>query len=267
MSIPLIDTHAHLDFAQFDADRENVILRAQEANVIGIINVGTDLKTSQKSIAIAEVHENIFAAVGIHPHDAAEAGESDIETLRTFLDHPKVVAIGEVGLDFYRHLSPPDVQRRIFRMFLDWALETAKPLIIHTREAEEEILAILQNRSKFGWNGVFHCFPGDERLAAKVLEMGFHISFTGTITFKNSRSTEVMKLVPLERLLVETDCPFMAPVPHRGKRNEPAFAQLVAQKIAEVKGVPFDQVAKNTTENAERLFGFNLELKESDLHE
>lgn len=255
MNVMIVDTHAHLEFPQFDADLENVILRAREADVVGIINIGTDLKTSQKSVAIAEAHDNVYAAVGIHPHDAAEAKDEDFEKLKTLLDHPKVVAIGEVGLDFYRNLSPQDLQRRVFRMFLDWAKETSKPLVIHTREAEDDILAILQDRGKCGWRGVFHCFPGDERMADKVINLGFHISFTGTITFKNSRSAEVVRHVPLEKLLVETDCPFMAPVPHRGKRNEPAYAQLVAQKIAEVKEMPLEQVAKQTTENAMNLFG------------
>ncbi len=258
----LIDTHAHLHFPQFDADLENVILRAREAGVVGIINIGTDLKTSLKSVAIAEAHENVYAAVGIHPHDAADACLEDVETLRTLLDHPKVVAIGEVGLDFYRNLSPQDVQRRMLRMFLDWAKETAKPLVIHTREAEDDILAILQDRGKSGWSGVFHCFPGDERMADKVINLGFHVSFTGIITFKNSHSAEVVRHVPLEKLLVETDCPFMAPVPHRGKRNEPAFAQLVAQKIAELKGTSFEQVAQHTTENAKNLFGIAFAEKE-----
>ncbi len=258
MSYTLIDTHAHLDFHQYDADREQVIARARESNVAGIINIGIDLETSRKSIEIAEAHANIFATVGIHPHDAKDASEEDIETLQELLSHPKVVAIGEVGLDFYRNISPPDVQRRIFRMFLDWSQEFALPLVIHTREAEDAIINILKERSKSGWQGVFHCFPGDQHMAETVMEMGFYVSFTGNITFKNSRALEVARAVPLERTMVETDCPFLTPMPHRGKRNEPAYVNFVAQKLAEVKGLPVEEIARITTQNASALFQFEL---------
>jgi len=258
MSYQLIDTHAHLDFHQYDADREEVIARAREANVTRIITIGIDRQTSEKAIEIAENHHNIYAAIGIHPHDANEATDEDIEVLKELIQHPKVVAIGEVGLDFYRNISPPDVQRRLFRMFLDWSSEYGKPLIIHTREAEDEILTILKERSKSGWRGVFHCFPGDQKMAETVIEMGFLVSFTGNITFKNSRSLAVARDVPMERLMVETDSPFLTPVPHRGKRNEPAFINFVAQKIAEVKDIPVQQVARITTANAQNLFGFEL---------
>jgi len=254
----LIDTHTHLDFNQFDADRNDVIYRAQEADVAGMITIGIDLKTSLKSVEIAEQHPNIFAAAGIHPHDASDATEEDFEGLKELYQHPKVVAIGEVGLDYYRNLTVPETQRKVFRSFLDLAKELDLPLIIHTRDANDEILSILREKNKIGWRGVFHCFSGDIYMADKVLDMGFYISFTGTVTFKNSNAVAVAKHIPVERLMVETDCPFMAPVPHRGKRNEPAFVQYIAQRIAELKGISFAEMANTTTKNAMELFGLDL---------
>jgi TatD DNase family protein len=258
MTYPLIDTHAHLDFDRFDADRQEVILRARDAQVACIINIAIDYESAKKSIAIAEQFPNIYATVGVHPHDVAQINEEQIVLLRELLDHSKVVAIGEVGLDFYRNISPPEVQRRYLRLFLGWARETGKPLVIHTREAEEDILSIIRDEAKSGWRGVFHCFSGDLKMAGKVLDLGFLISFTGNITFKNSRLVDVMREVPIEKMLLETDSPFLSPVPHRGKRNEPAYVHYVAQKIAEVKGLSMVEVARITTENAQELFGFRL---------
>lgn len=258
MSSFLIDTHTHLDFQQYDADRELVIERAKDAQVKALLCVGIDLPTSRQAIAIAEHHPNLFATVGVHPHDACTVTGENLEQLRELVQHPKVVALGEVGLDYYRKLSPLDTQRRIFRVFLDWAKQTDLPLIIHTREADEDIITILRERARTGWRGVFHCFSGDQRMADKVLELGFLISFTGSITFQNSRSAEVVKHVPIEKLMVETDSPFMAPVPHRGKRNEPALVNYVAQKMAELKGLPYDEVARITSQNAIDLFGLQL---------
>ena len=258
MSTSLIDTHAHLDFQQYDADREDVIRRATEADVSGIINIGIDLKTSKKAIALAEKYTNIYAAIGIHPHDSADAEKQDFDELFDLAEHPKVVAIGEIGLDFYRNISPAETQRKVFKQLLDLAQEKELPVIVHTRQANEEMMNILRSKSKRGWRGVFHCFSGDATTAAELLDMGFHISFTGNITFKNSRSVEVMKGVPLECLLLETDCPFMAPVPHRGKRNEPAFVRYVAKKIAEVKNVSSSHVGEVTTNNANQLFAIKV---------
>ena len=254
----LIDTHTHLDFDQFDADRDDVITRATEADIAAMITIGIDLETSLKSIGIAEQYSNVFAAAGIHPHDAGEAEKEDMDRIIELYQHPKVVAIGEVGLDFYRNLTEPEIQRKVFRTFLELAKELNLPLIIHTRDADDEILSILREKGKRGWRGVFHCFPGDVKMAEQVLDMGFNISFTGNITFKNSKSAAVAKYVPIERLMVETDCPFMAPVPHRGRRNEPAYVQHVAQKIAKVKGISFEEVARTTTKNAMDLFGLEL---------
>ncbi len=258
MSPFLIDSHTHLDFRQFDADRNDVIYRAKEANVKAMITIGIDLQTSKQAIEIAEKQTNIFATIGIHPHDAADATDDDIKQLQELLQHEKVVAIGEVGLDFYRRISAPDVQRKMLRMFLNWSKECGLPLIIHTRDAGEEILALIREQGKKDWQGVFHCFSGDPYMADEVLEMGFHISFTGNITFKNYRRLDVVKHVPLEKTLIETDCPFLAPVPHRGKRNEPAFVHFVAQKIAEIKGISANEVARITTANAINLFDLHI---------
>jgi TatD DNase family protein len=258
----LVDTHTHLDFDRFDNDREAVIERARDENVKAMLTIGIDYQTSQAAIQIAEEHKNIFAAVGFHPHDAKTMTDEYYQELALLLSHPKVVAIGEVGLDYHYDYSPRDVQRRVFRQFLDLSLETQMPLIIHTRESDEDILETIQNRAKKGWHGVFHCFSGDVNMAHRVLELGFLISFTGNITFKNSRAMRVMEQVPLEKLMIETDSPFMAPTPHRGKRNEPAFVKHVAEKIAEVKGVPYEKVVEITTQNAIHLFDLEIEASQ-----
>jgi TatD DNase family protein len=255
MTEVLIDTHCHLDFDRYELDRKEVIQRAFDANVAGLLNISVDLKSARKSIEIAERYQGIYAAVGVHPNDAAEASEEDLVELLSLLQHPKVVAVGEVGLDLYRDYSPKEVQRKIFKRFLHWSIEYQKPLIIHNRNADAEIVSLIENTSKSGWRGVFHCFSGDRNLAQRILDLGFLISFTGTITFKNSTSTPVVKYVPLDRLLLETDSPFLAPVPHRGKRNEPAYVHFIAQKIAEIKGHTVQEVARITTQNARDLFG------------
>jgi TatD DNase family protein len=255
----LIDTHTHLDFDRFDADRDAVIQRAKLENVRAMITIGTDYKTSLAAVKIAEEHTNVFAAVGVHPHDAKSMTDSQFIKLKELLDHPKVVAIGEVGLDYHYDYSPRDVQRRVFRKFLDLSLATHVPLIIHTRESDEDVLDTIQAKAKKGWRGVFHCFAGDAHMASKVIELGFLTSFTGNITFKKSTSVHVMQTVPLDKLMIETDCPFMAPIPYRGKRNEPAYVVKVAEKISQVKEIPFDEVAAVTTQNAIDLFALKIE--------
>lgn len=250
----LIDSHVHLDFDNFDADRADTILRAREAGVRQMLNIGTSLETSRFSVELAEKNESIYATVGIHPHDSNSANSDSMNELKALFQHPKVVAIGEIGLDYYKMYQPLKIQERAFRLQLELAQELNAPVIIHTRAADEETIARIKQVKSDGWNGVFHCFPGDIRMADQVLALGFHISFTGNITFKNFKGLHVVQHVPLEKLLLETDCPFMAPVPHRGKRNEPAFVYLVGQKMAEIKDIPFSTVARQTTENTRRLF-------------
>jgi len=255
MPLPnLIDTHAHLDFHNFDTDREDVLLRARETGVTRIINIATSLATSRLAIALADQYEAVWATVGVHPHDSNEVSEEVLAELRSLYQHPKVVAVGEIGLDYYRMYQPVDVQKKAFRRQLELALALNAPVIIHTREAEADLLEMLLEIKSNDWAGVFHCFPGDIKMANQVLEMGFHISFTGSITFKNFKGKPVIQSIPLERLLLETDCPFMTPVPHRGKRNEPAYVHFVGQKIAEFKEVPFEAVVRQTSANAEHLF-------------
>lgn len=255
MSPELIDTHAHLDFPQFAHDRAEVIRRAQEVGVAAIINVGVDLKSSLASVRLAEEHQGVYAVVGIHPHDAAGATEQAFAELWSLVQHPKVVAVGEIGLDYYRDHSPREVQRRVFRRLLALAVEADLPVIIHTRQAWDDVLGIVRELVGMKGRGVFHCFSGGAHEAQQVLEVGFHVSFTGVLTFKNARAAEVLPRVPLSRLLLETDCPYMAPEPHRGKRNEPAYVHLIAQKAGEILHLPLAEVARTTTHNARLLFG------------
>jgi len=261
----LIDTHAHLDFPQFDGDREEVIKRALAAGVGIIINVGADLASSRAAIALAEEHPQVYAAVGVHPHDAKTLTDEVLEELRELTHHPKTVAIGEIGLDFYRDLSPRDEQRRAFEQQLALASEVGKPVIIHDRQAHDEVMAILRRWVEGGHQpsaishkpaGVMHCFSGDLEMAQRCMDMGFYISIAGPVTFKNARRLpEIVRQLPLESLLVETDSPYLAPHPHRGKRNEPAYVRLIAQKVAELKGVPLEIAARVTADNARELFG------------
>lgn len=255
----LIDTHAHLDFPHFDADREAVLERAEAAGVTAILNVGADLESSRRAVALAEKHDRIYAAVGVHPHDAQKLDGAALAELRALARHPKVVAIGEIGLDFYRDLSPRDVQRRAFQAQLAWAARLGKPVIIHDREAHDEVLAILADwvaEDPEHRCGVFHCFSGDLAMARQVVALGFYLGVDGPVTYHNARKLpEIVTWLPLDRLLVETDCPYLTPHPHRGRRNEPAYVRLVAERIAELREMPVEKLAEATTTNARRLFG------------
>jgi TatD DNase family protein len=253
----LVDTHAHLDDARFEADLDHVISRALHAQVQAIITIGADLDSSRAAIALAEQYPQIYAAVGIHPHEAARVTDDDLKELARLSEHPKVVAIGEIGLDFYRNLSPRDSQRDVFTAQLRLAMDKGKPVVIHDRDAHAETLAILTELAQ-DWRGVLHCFSGGYEMAIEALELGFDLSFAGPVTFKNARNLHALvPRLPLERLLIETDCPWLAPHPHRGKRNEPAHVGLVAAKIAELHSVPLEHVAAITTTNAEQLFGLS----------
>ena len=263
----LIDTHAHLDFSRFDADREAVVERARAAGVAAIVNVGTDLASSQRAVRLAEQYDGIYAAVGVHPHDAKKLDGATLAELRELAQHPRVVAVGEIGLDFYRDLSPRDVQRRAFQAQLAWAAKLRKPVVIHDRDAHGEILEVLsdwaagQGQSPLaGRLGVLHTFSGDLAMAGQAIDLGFYLSISGPVTYKNARQLpDIVRALPIDRLLVETDCPFLAPHPHRGKRNEPAYVRLVAERIAELKGMSLDALARATTANAQHLFGFELD--------
>jgi TatD DNase family protein len=259
--VTLIDTHAHLDYPRFDADRQAVIERARATGVGAIVNVGTDLTSSQRAVGLAK-QDMIYAAVGMHPHNAKKLDGTALAALRELAQQPKVVAVGEIGLDFYRDLSPRAVQRRAFRAQLAWAAKLGKPVIVHDRDAHDEIMEILTDWAReldssplAGRLGVLHTFSGDVATAERAIDLGFYISISGPVTYRNARQLpEVVRALPLDRLLVETDCPYLAPHPHRGKRNEPAYVRLVAERIAALRGMPLDELAEATTANAQRLF-------------
>jgi len=250
----LIDSHAHLDMDDFDADRETVIERAVQGGVTRIVTIGIDLASSRKAIEIAKKYKFIYATVGYHPHNANEAASGDLEKLRALASEPKVVAWGEIGLDFFRRHSPPEKQVKVFERQLDAAAEQGLPIIIHDRDAHEDLLRILKSRKR-QYLGVIHCFSGNYDLAMTLIELGFCISFPGTVTYKNAVNAQtVAARIPLDRLLVETDCPYLAPVPFRGKRNEPLYVKHTAEKIAQLRQMDFRELAKATSANTARLF-------------
>ncbi len=255
-SPPLVDTHAHLDDARFREDLPGVLARAAEAGVEHILTVGCDLESSRESLRLAAAHPGLYAALGIHPHDAPQATKEGLEILRNLLGNDRAVAVGEIGLDFYRDRSPRDVQRRAFRDQLRLAREVGKPVIVHDRDAHEEVLAILREERAAEIGGVLHCFSGDLAMARACVEMGLYISIAGPVTYPaNEALREVVRQIPVDHLLIETDAPYLAPQARRGRRNEPAFVAQTARKIAEIKGLTLDDVARVTTLNAFELFG------------
>jgi TatD DNase family protein len=251
---PLIDTHAHLALGQFDADREDAIARAAAAGVARIVEVGYDLPSSRAAIALAESRPQIFAVVGVQPNHVAELGDGWLDEVRALAAHPKVVAIGEIGLDYHwMKASPPD-QERVFRIQLALARELALPVVIHSREARDDTLRILDDAAR-GQPGIMHSFSGDWAYARACLEVGFMLSFSGPLTFsKAAELHEVARLAPLEMLLTETDSPYLTPHPHRGKRNEPAHVRFVAEQLAALRAQPLTTVAAQVWQNAERIF-------------
>lgn len=255
----LIDTHVHLDDPRYDPDREAMFQRAAEAGVTTFITIGCDLTTSQSAVRLAETRTNVFATVGVHPHEAKEIQEDWYSQLRTLAGHPKVVAFGEIGLDFHYDHSPRDVQSHRFREQIQLAKALGLPLVIHTREAREETIRILKEEQAEEVGGVFHCFSEDAWLAKEALDLGFYLSFSGIITFRNAQPLrDILRTVPDDRLLIETDAPYLTPVPFRGTRNESAHVKLVAEHIASLKygdsPTGLAQVAHLTSDNAKRLF-------------
>ena len=251
----LIDTHAHLDMPEFEADLPQVIQRATEAGVTTIMTVGIDPPSCRRALEIAEAYPHIFAIVGVHPHNAAEVGHKDVDDLQALAHHPKVKAWGEIGLDFYRNLSPPAIQQERFRQQIQIAKKLKLPVVIHSRSASQETIACLQEERAQEVGGVIHCFSGDAKTAQRYLEMGFVISIPGVITFNRAQGLrEVVKGLPSDGIIIETDAPFLAPVPHRGKRNEPAYVRLTAETIAHIREQDISEVAAFTTTNARRIF-------------
>jgi len=251
----LIDTHAHLDDARFDGDRDAMIARAREAGVEHFVTIGCDLSTSRAAVELADRYPFVYATVGVHPHEAKQIGDSWYDDLRRLAQHKKVVAYGEIGLDYHYNHSPPKLQRERFREQITLARELRLPIVVHTREAQDDTIAILKEENAADVGGVFHCFSGDARLAKNALDLGFLLSFSGVITFQNATMLrDIVKTVPMDRILVETDSPYLTPAPHRGKRNEPAHVRLVAEKIAAIQGMTADQIAELTSQNARRVF-------------
>lgn len=259
--IRLADAHTHLDMPEYAADQALVIQQAREAGVGRIINVGISLKNSQQVIATARKYPWIFATVGVHPHGAAGVTRDTLDAIANLLPDPRVVALGEIGLDFYRRRAPEEVQETVFRHFLDVAVSQAKPVIIHTREATPTTLKILSEYAQRLHGGVMHCFSGDYAEAKAFLNLGLDISFSGVLTYPNAKPLhEAARRLPLERLLIETDAPYLAPQPRRGKRNEPGYVRFTANALAELKNLPLETVAAQTWANTCRLFGLDGDL-------
>jgi TatD DNase family protein len=254
--VMLIDSHAHIDMQDFEKDRDDVLERAVQAGVGHIVAIGIDLKSSVDALNLARKHACISSSVGCHPHNADSCLASDLDLLAGLASEPEVVAWGEVGLDYFRGYSSPEAQIRIFQRQLGMARDLDLPVIIHDREAHDAVYPMLNEMGKGERKGVIHCFSGDMALAEAFMELGYYISIPGTVTYKNARHIkEVAASIPLSRMLVETDSPYLAPAPMRGKRNEPAYVQFTAEKIAQLRDITVEEVARHTTENARFLFG------------
>ena len=256
-SLGLIDSHAHIQGSEYASEVEAVVKRAQEAGVERIIVVGGagEISSNTEAIALAQSFPHVYATVGMHPHDAKDVGTDELKRLKELTADPKVVAVGETGLDYYYDHSPRQVQRRVFAEFIAMARETNLPIVVHERDAAPDATDLLRAEGVGKLHGVIHCFTGDYDAARVYLDLGFYLSFTGIITFKNAQPLrDVVRQVPLERMFVETDSPYLAPVPHRGKRNEPAYVRFVAETIAKVKGLALEEVARVTTNNVRELF-------------
>lgn len=252
-----VDTHTHLHFEGYDQDRDKVIERAVDSNIKRIISLGIDYPTSLQTVEISRKYEQVFAAVGIHPSEAHLASKKDYQKIKSIVEQEsKIVAIGEIGLDFYWDTSHAEEQYSNFKEMLRLGKEAKLPIVIHNRRAHREMEWFFQENKIFELSGVMHCFSGDVEDARFYLDMGLHISYTGNITYQDFRKLQVVKFIPLDRILLETDSPYMTPEPHRKKRNEPAYVTLVAEKLAELHEKPVDEIARITTNNAERLFGF-----------
>lgn len=252
----LFDTHAHIAEEEYELDREEVLERARGAGVAYINNVGYNLESSRRAITLAENHNMVYASVGFHPHNAIEAGPDYLGELKNMSAHPRVVALGEIGLDYYRDLSPREMQRKVFREQLSLARELSLPVIIHDRDAHGDLMDILRDLRLGAAGGVMHCYSGSWEMAQECLAMGFYISIAGPVTYQNaSRLKDVAGRVPIDRLLLETDAPYLTPSPHRGKRNEPSYIVFTAAEMAALKGMNVEELAKTCTENGRRLFG------------
>ena len=257
----MVDTHAHLDMNPFRQDRAEVISQARDSGISTIITVGINLESSQQAIKLAENHREVLATAGFHPHEASQVTEADIATLAKIADHPRVVAIGETGLDFHRNYAPREAQLQVLKWQLEVATRIELPVIIHCREAEPDMLTVLRDWTSSHQappgkpRGVIHCFNGDTDTARQYLDMGFFISLGAYIGYPTSTDMyDTIRSIPQDRLVVETDCPYLPPQSHRGPRNEPAYLPFTVQSLAEIREVPPETIARETTRNAHRLF-------------
>lgn len=256
MSVKLIDTHAHIDVDRFDEDRDDMIARASAAGLCSIVNMGDSMASSQRSVALTQKYEMVYAGVGIHPEEAKKMTQAEDEQLASWAGLDKVVAIGEIGLDYYwvKDAEGRQLQRELFVHQLDLARQLHLPVCVHNRESHGDTMAILKKEGK-GIRGVMHCYSGSLEMARELVKMDWFIGVDGPLTFKNAaKLPEIVKSLPLERIVVETDCPYMAPVPMRGERNEPAFVYHVAAKLAELRNEALERVAEQTTQNAWELY-------------
>ncbi len=249
----LFDTHAHMNDPAFDEDRESVILGLQEKGVMGFLNVGCCLESSRDCVAMAEKYPFVYASVGSHPDSADEVNEEVIAQYRQMASHPKVKAIGEIGLDYYYETIPREIQQKAFRMQMELARELKMPVIVHERNAHDDGMKIAKEFKDV--TGVFHCYSGSAEMARQLVNMGWYIGFTGVLTFKNARkAVETAESIPLDRIVLETDCPFMSPEPYRGRRNDPGYLPFMAQKLAEIRNISLEEVVEVTTNNAKHLY-------------
>jgi TatD DNase family protein len=252
------DTHVHLNAEQYEEDVKEVIGRALEEGVKNMMVVGFDRPTITRAMELIEEYDFLYASVGWHPVDAIDMTDEDLQWIEELSSHPKVVALGEMGLDYHWDKSPKEIQHEVFRRQIQLAKKVKLPIIIHNREATSDLISILKEEGAEEVGGIMHCFSGSVETAKECLDMNFYISLGGPVTFKNAKKPkEVASEIPLDRLLIETDCPYLAPHPYRGKRNEPAYVKLVAEQIAELKGISVEEVAEITTENAKKLFDIN----------
>ncbi|KUF23871.1 TatD family hydrolase [Bacillus safensis] len=254
----LFDTHAHLNAEQYKEDLEQVIERAKSEKVEKIVVVGFDRPTITRAMELIEEYDFIYAAIGWHPVDAIDMTDEDLAWIKDLSQHEKVVAIGEMGLDYYWDKSPKDVQKEVFRRQIALAKEVNLPIVIHNRDATEDVVTILKEEGAAEVGGIMHCFTGSLETAKACMDMNFYISFGGPVTFKNAKKPkEVVKEIPSDRLLIETDCPYLTPVPFRGKRNEPSYVKYIAEQIAELREISFEELAELTTKNAKKVFRIN----------
>jgi TatD DNase family protein len=253
-----IDTHCHIDFDWFDEDRDQMLEKVKAANVNYLINIGCEKRSNEKVKKNSERYDNVFFSSGIHPSDVDEADDTVFDQMKEFSKNPKMVAIGEIGLDYFKYDNDRNKQKYFFEKAIETAHELNKPIVVHNREADQDMYDILKSSEIEKIGGVLHCFSSPVDVAEKMIDIGMHLSFTGNITFKNSKLSDSVRLVPLDRLMLETDSPFLTPHPNRGKRNDPSYIPVISDKVAEIRGITTKEVMESTTSNALKFFNLKI---------